>query len=319
MRRGTRRAFTLVELLVVITIIGMLIALLLPAVQAAREAGRRVTCTNNLKQLSLSTLNFESRHRAFPGFKAKVGKDSNGDPVPAGWLPMLFSDLDRNDLVRLWETGEAYADVDGKPGPDGFVYLETMQCPSNPPPTTTPGSTYSAYVVNCGRPDEGVTFGSGNEHEPEPDRTVGDRRQFGVFHNHLLARAECVYMSQDFLGAHDGSQNTLLVAEAVTAGPWTELDEVQLGFVWKPAAGATELAKMRIASNSDEIEPVAGGISSTHGIVVAGFCDGHVRFLREDMDYRVYQHLMTPDSYTARKILGADGVNLAGVFDESEL
>src|SRR4051812_24808536 len=89
--RRIRQGFTLVELLVVIAIIGILVALLLPAIQAAREAARRNQCVNNLKQLSLGALNHESTFKMFPssGLGYKWVGDPNfghGRKQPGGWI-----------------------------------------------------------------------------------------------------------------------------------------------------------------------------------------------------------------------------------------
>jgi prepilin-type N-terminal cleavage/methylation domain-containing protein len=105
-----KRAFTLVELLVVITIIGILIALLLPAVQAAREAARRMQCSNQIKQLSLGCINHESAHGFYPtggwGF-AWIGDPDSGfdDKQPGGWIYNLLPYIEQQAMRDKGSTG----------------------------------------------------------------------------------------------------------------------------------------------------------------------------------------------------------------------
>ena len=102
---GSKRGFTLVELLVVITIIGILIALLLPAVQAAREAARRAQCANNLKQLGLALANYHSAQSSFPPAGLDYGSGNGAEPADKlvkNWsgLCVLLSYLERDDLYQ---------------------------------------------------------------------------------------------------------------------------------------------------------------------------------------------------------------------------
>ncbi len=107
MRRYDSRpvhGFTLVELLVVIAIIGILVALLLPAVQSAREAARRVQCLNHLKQLALGCLNFESAMGAYPRGNAPGGSFPNGGN--SSWmLQVLVYTEESNMYDRVVATG----------------------------------------------------------------------------------------------------------------------------------------------------------------------------------------------------------------------
>src|SRR4051812_12741704 len=101
--RNSSKAFTLVELLVVIAIIGILVALLLPAIQAAREAARRAKCQNNIKNLALAVMNYESARKRFPpGF---VSQPSNNETW--GWAVFSLPNLEEQalyDRLRPTET-----------------------------------------------------------------------------------------------------------------------------------------------------------------------------------------------------------------------
>jgi prepilin-type N-terminal cleavage/methylation domain-containing protein/prepilin-type processing-associated H-X9-DG protein len=102
------RGFTLVELLVVITIIGILIGLLLPAVQAAREAARRMQCQNNLKQISLAVLNYESQYKTFPPSScwpanAVVNSSSSFSNYGANWVILILPFLDQQPLYDKFD------------------------------------------------------------------------------------------------------------------------------------------------------------------------------------------------------------------------
>ena len=120
MRNSSRRGFTLIELLVVIAIIGVLIALLLPAVQSAREAARRSQCTNNLKQLGLGLHNYESTYGKFPpGIVTTTSNLPNELSTWVAWSPqaMLLPYLEQQPLYNAsnfswaccWYGDDAYA------------------------------------------------------------------------------------------------------------------------------------------------------------------------------------------------------------------
>ena len=124
MRHLFRRAFTLVELLVVIAIIGILIGLLLPAVQSSREAGRRISCTNNLKQIGLAALSFESENAVLPP-RCKTS-------VPyRGWGPNLLPYLEEKALAKQYKYNLNFWD----PGNASAVStpVTVFSCPSAPP------------------------------------------------------------------------------------------------------------------------------------------------------------------------------------------
>jgi len=132
------RGFTLVELLVVLAIVGLLIAMLLPAVQKAREAARVSTCANNVRQIGLAIHNFEARNRVYPSSSRFVAPDASGNIHGWSAQAQLLPYLEQTPIASQIDFNRSYKEVDDVQTADGMVTklsalrVPTYLCPSEP-------------------------------------------------------------------------------------------------------------------------------------------------------------------------------------------
>lgn len=210
--RKTLLGFTLVELLVVIAIIGILIALLLPAVQAARESARRMQCTNNLKQWGIALHNYHDTHQTFPGLATKNGLSPKSFSVQAKLLPFM-EQSQLNDLIDYNSDVVGNASMACALHPDVLEACRhqhtIFRCPSDDASRTVlvDFSSSSSSSVEEIAPGNYVVC-TGPAYTPVSSENVPAPTK-GMFH----------YASAyTFASMTDGSSNTLMMSEAL-AGP----------------------------------------------------------------------------------------------------
>lgn len=279
-RRLKSAGFTLVELLVVISIIGMLMALLLPAINSARETGRQNTCRSNLSNLATAILLYDGRNGRMPGYmnclitqQGNAYKDpTTGVLTPVSWAVELLSDLDRGPLYEVWRTdynsGSSGSGSSGGGGGGGGsagmiprtnVYIEILTCPSDDADKS--GSPLS-YVVNTGVKDlvASLPASTGTSGSGGSSATVGMPRDWqanGVFFDNYSddklvktttsTRGPQVVMQLSRV--RDPKDKTILFTENVDAGDYT--------FDQNTSGGATfPYAEIQLGSVWDITAPV---------------------------------------------------------------
>jgi prepilin-type N-terminal cleavage/methylation domain-containing protein len=146
--------FTLVELLVVIAIIGILVGLLLPAVQAAREAARRMQCSNNLKQLGLAMLNYESAFKRFPNNNPLVERTPGQRIIQGPWTYAILPYIEQSAIHQAYDVNRGFAETPNRQ----FLTasLPMFKCPSSPVPSVASFVAVSASFA----PDRAATGGN---------------------------------------------------------------------------------------------------------------------------------------------------------------
>lgn len=326
--RHKTRGFTLVELLVVIAIIGTLVALLLPAVQSAREAARRNTCINNMRQLGIAAANMETALKKLPGYSNELfnpNTTKTGSPLNypksgarrVSWVVRLFPYMDNTPLWDQWNT---FGTSPSAP------QLDILICPSTTP--DVPGQPWLNYVGNAGWAFSDAARGSSDTAEYAANGIFFDLNK-----NTNLGPADMrethLPLQMSMAQITDGTGTTMMFSESMHTFYWTygsDNDNSTIkdtkhlfGFIWKMTVGSFDRingdryydqttpgrpATMDAFASTLKYETYAYPNSAHSGGVNVVFCDGHATFIRESVEPVIYAQLMTSNSKKSTLVSG---------------
>ncbi len=294
-KSAARTGFTLVELLVVIAIIGILVALLLPAVQAAREAARRMSCRNNLKQVTLATHTYHDTYKVFPPGSVHSGPPATFPlPVPWSWgmmmliLPFmeggnLHDTVDMNTL----NCGAEIRRLQQAPLPDPTsTLIPYLLCPSDPNGNRVLLSGPTGPLPNSGDAGwlyPGSYLGVSGNRDDTPGGCLGIAHSTGMYYDLSDTR---------FRDILDGTSSTLAIGERGIPN--------DLGWGWMICGGtecehfiSTEEGLAKGANMPTSLAIIQRYWSWHPGGALFSMADGSVHFLSYNIDYNVYTALST--------------------------
>ena len=287
---GPRRGFTLVELLVVIAIIGLLVALLLPAIQAARESARKTSCRNNLHQIGVAMHNYEAAFGKLPpGYKYALS--AQGNALGHSWTDMILPFMELQSIHdRIDFKKPIYDPVNA---PIRETHVESLICPTDDiSPTGFVEMGDERYAMAC----YVANFGTPDLDEDQEQALASSGRPWGPFYRNSktklkditdgTAKTLMVGERQNGLFRHPGSHGVHIEYETTWAGAVREIAD--------PTDDHGHMVLFQVGHTPNHVDSDDRDVSASHsGEAQFLMCDASVHSIREDINEDVYLALGT--------------------------